>query len=84
MTTRGWELHVRWKDGSANWVALKDLKDSCHVPSADCSIANDLQDEPAFAWWVPHVIRKRKAIICKVKSKHWQRSHKHGVGCPGA
>ena len=27
-TTRGWELLVEWKDGSTEWVALKDLKES--------------------------------------------------------
>jgi hypothetical protein len=27
-TTKGWELSVRWKDGSSTWIALKDLKDT--------------------------------------------------------
>ena len=27
MTTRGWELLVEGKDGSTDWVALKDLKE---------------------------------------------------------
>ena len=26
-TTIGWELLVQWKDGSMNWIALKDLKE---------------------------------------------------------
>ena len=25
-TTRGWELLVEWKDGSTDWISLKDLK----------------------------------------------------------
>ncbi len=29
--TRGWELLTLWKDGSTDWVALKDFKDSCPV-----------------------------------------------------
>ena len=82
MTTRGWEFYIRWKDGSANWVAMKDLKDSYPVPLADYAIANDLQNEPAFAWWVPYVLKKRKAIIKKVKSKYWQRTHKYGIRLP--
>ena len=28
ITTRGWEICVQWKDGSTDWVALKDLKDA--------------------------------------------------------
>ena len=27
-TTKGWELHVRWHDGSTDWIPLKDLKHS--------------------------------------------------------
>ena len=27
-TTRGWSLFVWWKDGSSDWVPLKDLKDA--------------------------------------------------------
>jgi len=27
-TTTGWELYVIWKDGSGDWICLKDLKDS--------------------------------------------------------
>lgn len=27
-TTIGWEFLVSWKDGSANWIKLKDLKQS--------------------------------------------------------
>ena len=30
-TTKGWVLLVRWKDGSENWVKLKDMKDSYPV-----------------------------------------------------
>ena len=82
LTTRGWEFFVRWKDGTADWVALKDLKDSYPVILADYAIANNLQDEPAFAWWVPYTLRKRKAIIEKVKSKYWQRTHKYGIRVP--
>ena len=81
-TTKGWQFYVRWKDGSADWVGMKDLKDSYPVSLADYAISNDLQDEPAFAWWVPYVLRKRTAIIKKIKSKYWQRTHKYGVRVP--
>ena len=74
-TTKGWELCVQWKDGSSHWVALKDLKNSYPLETADYSIANLIDDQPAFAWWVPYVTRKRKHMIGKVKSKYWQRTH---------
>ena len=34
-TTKGWELYVRWKDGSGDWINMKDLKYSYPVPLAD-------------------------------------------------
>jgi hypothetical protein len=34
-TTAGWELHVIWKDGSSNWITLKDMKESFPIEVAD-------------------------------------------------
>jgi hypothetical protein len=61
-TTKGWELSVRWKDGSSTCISLKDLKDTYPVELADYDIDNKIQDEPAFAWWVPYVLKKRTAF----------------------
>ena len=55
-TTKGWELLIRWKDGSETWTALKDVKESYPVETAEFAIRAGIHDEPAFAWWVPHVI----------------------------
>jgi len=46
---------------------------------AEYAVANRIDDEPAFAWWVQAVIRKRDRIVAKVKSKYWQRTHKYGI-----
>ena len=81
-TTQGWQLLCEWKDGSSNWVVLKDARQSYPVLVAEYAIANRIDDEPAFAWWVPGVIKKRDRIIAKVKSKYWQRSHKYGIKIP--
>ena len=81
-TTRGWEILVEWKDGSTDWVALRDLKESYPVELAQYAMSRELQDEPAFAWWVPYVIKKSKRILQKVKSKYWSRTHKYGVRIP--
>ena len=58
-TTRGWEFFVRWKDGSGDWVKMKDIKESYPVPLADYAVSNNIHEEPAFAWWVPHTLKKR-------------------------
>ena len=81
-TTRGWELFVRWKDGSTDWVALKDLKDSYPVELANFFLTQGIHDEPAFAWWLPYVIKKGASIISKIKSKYWQKTHKYGIRIP--
>ena len=81
-TTKGWQLCVTWKDGSTQWIELKDLKNSYPVQLADYAVSNKIDDEPAFAWWVPHTIKKRKIILGRVKSKYWQRTHKYGIRMP--
>ena len=80
-TTIGWDLLVQWKDGSTNWIELKDMKHSYPVQVAEYAIANKIDKEPAFAWWVDFVIRKRRQIS-KVKSKYWQTTHKYGIRVP--
>ena len=74
-TTRGWEIFVEWKDGSTNWVALNDIKDSYPVQLAEYAIANGIEKEAAFHLWVPYTIKKRDRVIKKVKSKYWSYTH---------
>ena len=73
---------MQWKDGSTNCVALKDMKELYPVQVAEYAIASPISMEPAFAWWGPHVLKKRNWIISKVKSKYWLRTHKFGIRIP--
>ena len=43
---------------------------------------NNIANEPAFAWWVPHTLRKKRRILSKIKTKYWQRTHKYGIRLP--
>jgi hypothetical protein len=81
-TTKGWEILIQWKDGSTDWVALKDLKESYPVELAKYARDNRIDDEPAFAWWVPFTLRKEKRILSKIKTKYWSRTHKYGIRVP--
>ena len=81
-TTKGWEILVRWKDGSTTWVALKDMKEEYPVQVAEYAVQSKISMEPAFAWWCPWVLKKRNRIIGKVKSKYWLRTHKFGIRIP--
>ena len=81
-TTQGWEILIQWKDGSTTWETMKDVKASYPVQLAEYAQIKRIANEPAFAWWVPHVIKKRARIIAKVKSKYWQKTHKFGIRIP--
>ena len=65
-TTQGWSLLCQWKDGSSNWVALKDARLSYPVLVAEYAVANRLDDEPAFAWWVHDVLMNESYCVCVV------------------
>ena len=81
-TTRGWQLLVQWKDGTTTWIKLADMKESYSLETADYARDNLIDNEPAFAWWVPHVLRKRARVVCGAKTKYWLKTHKYGVRLP--
>ncbi len=80
-TTCGWSLLVSWKDGSSDWVPLKDLKDAYPIQIAEYAVANKIANGPAFNWWVHTVLRKRNRIVAKVK-RYWRTTHKFGIRVP--
>ena len=81
-TTVGWTFHIKWKDGSMNWVPLSTLKESNPVDIADYVVARGLEKEPAFAWWVPYTLRKRDVIVLSINSRVRKRTHKYGIAVP--
>ena len=62
-TTKGWHLCVQWNYGTTTWERLSDLKESHPIQVAEYSLAQGISHEPAFNWWVTHVLKKREAII---------------------
>jgi hypothetical protein len=42
MTTKGWKLLVEWKDGSIDWIPLKDLKESYPVQVTEYAVGNKI------------------------------------------
>jgi len=84
-STFGWHLCVQWKDGSTSWQSLKDLKEAYPVAVAEYAVAQGIDDEPAFNWWVHHVLRKREHIITLVKkrsTRFLKKMHKVGIEVP--
>ena len=47
-STVGWQLCVQWRDGSASLQALKDLKESHPVETAEYAMAQEIYHEPEF------------------------------------
>ena len=66
-TTRGGHLCVQWKYGTTKWERQSDLKESNIIQVADYSIVRGIRHEPAFNWWVTHVLNKRESIISALK-----------------
>ena len=81
-TTKGWEVLIRWKDGSTTWNALKDVKDSYPIQLAEYAKLNGITEEHAFGWWVDFVLNRQKRTLAKIKSKYWIRIHKYGIRIP--
>jgi hypothetical protein len=52
------------------------------VQTAAYAVQKRLHEEPAFAWWVPTVIKKKETIRSKAKSKYWHRTYKYGIEDP--
>jgi hypothetical protein len=81
-TTQGWKFLVEWSNGLRQWIDLKLLKESNPVHVAEYATSRNIAKEPAFAWLVPYVLRKRDAIVKAVNSCVCRTSHKYGIELP--
>ena len=81
-TTKGWELCVQWRDGSTSWERLGNLKETYPVQVAQYAVSAKLASKPAFAWWVPFVMKKIERIIAATKRKYSKTTHKFGIQLP--
>jgi hypothetical protein len=81
-TTKGWKLCVLWKDGTTSWENLKDLKESFPIQVAEFAYANNLQEQPAFRWWVTDTLSRRNRILKAVKTRYAKKTHKYGIRLP--
>jgi hypothetical protein len=73
---------VQWKDGSTSYERLSDLKEAYPVMVADYAVRAGIDTEPAFAWWVPSVLKRRQRIVSAVNKRYHKRTHKFGVELP--
>ena len=82
MTTRGWELCVRWKNGETSWVKLKDLKDANPIETAEYAVNNGIDKQPAFVWWVKHTLKPRERLLKAMQKRYFRTTQKYGIELP--
>ena len=52
------------------------------VGTAEFAKARNIEDGPAFAWWVPYTLRKRDIILSKMNARIRKTTHKYGIEIP--
>ena len=52
------------------------------METAEFAKSRGIDDESAFAWWVPHMLKKRNAIISAMKMRLRKTTHKYGIKIP--
>ena len=69
-------------DGTQDWMALKDVKDGYPIDLAEYAVAQHIETEPAFHWWVPQTLNHMRRMINKVRKKYWKTTGKFGIRLP--
>jgi hypothetical protein len=82
ITTKGWWLLIKWKDGTSSWASLREAKESNPIEVAEYSVSAGINDEPAFAWWVGYTLNKRNKYIKKINHRMVKKKLKFGVTVP--
>ena len=63
-------------------MTLKTRKNTYSVQMAEYAVQCHIEGDPAFVWWIQHVLAKRNCIIEKVKLEYWVHTHTFGVKIP--
>ena len=58
------------------------MKESYPVEVAEYAVAQEIDHEPAFSWWVPHILKKHDRIIAGVNKRYHKRTYKFGIHIP--
>lgn len=85
VTTKGWEVQVKWRDKSTSWISFKDAKEGDPLGLAELAVALIVQHEPAFKWWINHALRQRTRLISRLKSNVIRKGKtKFGIHVPSS
>ena len=64
---------------------MTELKKSHPVQTAEFAVTQEIDHEPAFNWWVKHVLKKRDRIVASIKkwqTRYIKKNHKFGMELP--
>ena len=81
MTTKGWDFHVRWKNGDTSCIALKDIKETNPIEIAEYVKLHKLRNEPEFTWWINIVLKRRDVMVSKV-ARRIKKKMEFGITIP--
>ena len=82
ITTKGWKIKIKWKDGNVDWLPMGQVKNSNPIELAEYAVASKIDKEPAFNWWARQVLKKRSRIINKVATRMKKNNMKFGIVVP--
>ena len=57
-------------------MGLKYTKKASPIELDEYAVANKIDDDPYFDWWVNYVLNKQYRIIAKDKNNYWRTTHK--------
>ena len=55
------------------------------MQTAEFALAQGIEHEPAFNWWVKHVLKKRDRIVASIRkwqTRYLKKRHKFGIELP--
>ena len=55
------------------------------MQTAEFAVVQGIEHEPAFNWWVKHVLKKRDRIVASIRkwqTRYLKKSHKFGIELP--
>ena len=74
ITTRGWNLLVKFKDGTTVWRPLSELKEANPIELAEYTRSRDLESEPKVGCWTKTYIRLQIRLTMVTSSHHTRLS----------
>jgi hypothetical protein len=83
-TTKGWDICIKWRDGSTSWHPLVEIKNSFPLHLAEYAMKHSLQDELAFKWWITDALKRKKYMIKAAQTGYARRTHKFGIRLPNS